>query len=230
MRATKQYVEKKFEEFNQQMFAGKLPKLPVELSDAKTFLGVCVYKKRKGKDGKEEKYDFRLRINTRIDLPEEEVEDTIIHEMIHYYIGVNQLKDSSTHGQLFQYIMNNINEKYHRHLSISFKGNKEQNEQAIDKKTHWHVIAKVIFEDGRIGLKVLPRVLPSILKYYNTLLGQKEIKDIELYMSNNVYFNKYPNSAALNVHFIDSEEIDKELKGAEVMECDGKNIIRNCKR
>ena len=84
MNITIPYVKQKFEEFNQQMFAGKLPMLPIRLSDAKTFLGVCTYKKRKGKDGKLEKYDFTLRINTRIDLLEEEVEDTIIHEMIHY--------------------------------------------------------------------------------------------------------------------------------------------------
>lgn len=227
MEVTKEYVVKKFEEFNQQMFAGKLPKLPVELSDAKTFLGVCVYKKRKDKNGNEEKYDFRLRINTRIDLPEEEIEDTIIHEMIHYYIGVNQLRDSSAHGQLFQYIMTNINEKYNRHISISFKGNDEQDKQAVDKRSHWHVVAKVIYVDGRIGVKVLPRVLPSILKFYNAVLSQREIKDIELYMSNNVFFNKYPNSSALRINFIDQKELDTNLLGAKHLRCDGKCIIRD---
>ena len=44
MKATIPYIEQKFEEFNQQMFAGQLPKLPIELSDAKTFLGVCAFK------------------------------------------------------------------------------------------------------------------------------------------------------------------------------------------
>lgn len=230
MKASKSYVERKFEEFNQQMFASKLPKLPVELSDAKTFLGMCVYKRKKDGNGNIIKYDFRLRINTRIDLPEEEIEDTIIHEMIHYYIGVNQLKDSSAHGQLFQYIMNNINEKYNRHLTISFKGNKEQNEQAVDKRRHWHVIAKVIFTDGRIGVKVLPRVLPSILKYYNGVLHQKEIKDIELYMSDNTFFNKYPNSSSLRVNFIEENLLDDNLKNAERMGCDGQKLIRRLKK
>ena len=44
MKATVPYIEQKFEEFNRQMFGGKLPKFSVELSDAKTFLGQCVYK------------------------------------------------------------------------------------------------------------------------------------------------------------------------------------------
>ena len=55
MKATVPYIEKKFEEFNRQMFRGKLPKIPVELSDAKTFLGQCVFKKRRKPFGKTEK-------------------------------------------------------------------------------------------------------------------------------------------------------------------------------
>ena len=111
MKATVEYIEKKFEEFNRQMFAGKLPKLPIELSNAKTFLGQCAFKKRLTVFGKVKLYDFRMRISTRFDLTEREIEDTIIHEMIHYYIGVNNLKDTSAHGQLFRQMMNSINER-----------------------------------------------------------------------------------------------------------------------
>ena len=226
MKATIPYIEKKFEEFNQQMFAGSLPKLPIELSDAKTFLGVCVYKKRKGKNGKEEKYDFRLRINTRIDLPEQEVEDTIIHEMIHYFIGVNQMEDTSSHGPLFLHMMNTINEKFGRHLTVSHKGTKEQNQQAIDTKQHWHVVAVVKFKDDRYGIKVLPRVQQSVVTYYNKVSSAKEVESIKLYMSNNIYFNRFPNSSALNVRYVEIEEINENIKGADELECNGKEVIQ----
>lgn len=226
MRATVQYVEQKFEEFNQLCFAGKLPKLPIQLSDAKTFLGVVVYKKRDLPNGKKEKYDFRLRINTRIDLPEEVIEDTILHEMIHYFIGVNQLEDTSTHGALFVNLMNQINEKFGRHITISHNGTNEQKEEAIDKRPRWHVIAVVTLKDGRAGIKVLPRILPRITGYYNQMKANTKVEDVKLFMSNNPFFNRYPNSAALNVYFLDQPEIEKELSGAEKLECDGKNIIR----
>ena len=62
MKATIPYVEKRFEEFNRLMFDGRLPMLSIELSDAKTFLGVCVYKKRRTLLGKTVCYDFKLRI------------------------------------------------------------------------------------------------------------------------------------------------------------------------
>ena len=215
MKATIPYIEQKFEEFNQQMFAGQLPKLPIELSDAKTFLGVCAFKTRKGKDGKEICYDFKLRINTRIDLPETEIEDTIIHEMIHYFIGYNQLEDASAHGPMFLRMMNSINAKYGRHLSVSYKVTKEQREQAIDAKQHWRVVAVVKFKDGRYGIKVLPRIQQRIVNYYTKVGSSKDVERVELYMSNNVYFNRFPNSSVLNAHYVDIEEINKNMKGAE---------------
>lgn len=226
MKATIEFVERKFDEFNQQIFGGKLPKIPVVLSDAKTFLGQCVCRTRRLPNGSVEKYDFKLRINTRLDLPEREVEDIIIHEMIHYYIGYHQLKDTSAHGQFFRRIMNEINTKLGRNLSVSHKSTKKQREELIDQKARYHVIAVVSFHDGKIGIKVLPRVLQRILYYYNNVLANHGVKSVELYMSNNTFFNRYPNSASLRIHYLDMEEIKKNLEGAEKMECDGKSIIR----
>lgn len=226
MTATITYIEQKFSEFNRMMFGGKLPRIPVELSDAKTFLGQCVCRKRRLPDGRIERYDFRLRINTRIDLPEREVEDTIIHEMIHYYIGVNNLKDTSAHGPLFQHLMNSINEKFGRHLTISHKTTAEQREQSYDTRQRWHVVALVSFKDGRTGVKVLPRVLPRILNYYNMVGSDSKIEDVRLFMSNDIYFNRFPNSSALTAAFVDGDELTSHLQGAEELRCDGNKIIR----
>ena len=74
---------------------------------------------------------------------------------------------------------------------------------------------------------MLPRVLRSILYYYNNVLANKQISSIQLYMSNNVFFNRYPNSSVLKVHFIEADDINKQLEGAEKMACDGKSIRRN---
>ena len=123
--------------------------------------------------------------------------------------------------------MNEINRKYGRHLTVSRKSTKEQREQLQDKRSHYHVIAVVNFHDGRTGIKVLPRVIRSILYYYNKVLTSREINSIQLYMSNNVFFNRYPNSSALKVHFLEADEISKQLEGAERMACDGKSIKRN---
>lgn len=227
MKATIPYIQQKFDEFNRQMFGGHLPRIPIVLSDAKTFLGQCAYQTRRLPSGETEHYNFRLRINTRIDLPEQELEDTIIHEMIHYHIGVNHLKDTSAHGPLFRSMMNDINERYGRHLTISHRSTKEQKEQAIDKRQRWHVVAVVEMTNGKTGVKVLPRIVPRILNYYNKVGTSRMVRDIQLFMSNDAYFNRFPNSSAINVINVDHDEVMGHLKGAEVIGCDGVRLIRN---
>ena len=217
MKATIPYAQQKFREYNRLIFAGKLPELPIELSDAKGFIGVCRYKKRKLDDGSVEFYDFRLSINTRIDLPEEEIEDTIIHEIIHYFIGYNKLEGSSSHGPVFQHLMNSINEKYGRHVSITHKSTKEEAEQAVDKRPRWHVIAVVSFFGGRKSIKVLPRVIQSILAYNRKVSGAHGVERIDYFMSNDPFFNRFPNSAAPNVYDVSKEELEAHLAGAKTV-------------
>lgn len=215
MRATVEYVERKFEEYNQLMFGGHLPMIPIKLSDAKTFLGLCVSKVRKLKDGCKQHYDFEMRINTRIDLPETVVEDTIIHEMIHYFIGYNGLYDTSAHGAIFKSIMNSINSNFRRNISITHKTTTEQRTQAAGTKPVWHIIAVVHMHNGTTGLKVLPRYETKILDYYNIVSRAKEVESIELYLHNNPFFNQYPTSSAYKIHPIDADVLQENLLNAE---------------
>lgn len=224
MRATVDYIKSKFEEYNKLMFEGKLPPLPIMLSDAKTFLGKCEFQKRRLSDGRVERYNFRLRINTRFDLPEQELEDTIIHEMIHYYIGVYQLNDTSAHGQLFRKMMNTINKRYGRHITISQKMKDGQNEEAYDTRKRWHVVAVLDFSDGRTGVKVLPRVLPRILNYYNVMGTDWRVTGIRLYMSNDIFFNRYPNSGTLNAIIVERDILMAHLSDAKIVHCDGRQV------
>lgn len=223
MRATVDYVKAKFDAFNRQIFAGKLPPIPIELSNAKTFLGMCSYRKRRI-GNRVEKFDFRLRINTRIDLPEQEVEDTIIHEMIHYYIGYFRLADSSAHGPRFRQIMDTINTRYGRHIRISHRLTTEQKEQAYDDKPRWHVIVAIRFIDGRFGVKVIPRSVNRIILFYNTLKLVKEIAHADMYLTNEPYFNRFPNSYALRIQYVDKAEVMAHLKDAIPVLCDGKSL------
>lgn len=211
MIATIPYVEKKFNEFNRLCFNGTLPRIPIELSDAKTFLGMCVYKKRRTILGKTELYDFRLRINTRYDLPEQELEDTIIHEMIHYYIGVNKLEDASAHGPVFRQIMNAINTRYGRHIRISHRNATAE----PDKRRRWHVVAVVTFKDGRTGIKVLPRIIQRINYYRQMVSRSPEVDHIDVYATTDIFFNRYPNSTALRVYFVDKSELMQHLADAQ---------------
>ena len=48
-------------------------------------------------------------------------------------------------------------------------------------------------------------------------------------MSNNIFFNQFSNSKALNFIIIEKDEVMGHLKNAEKMACDGKTIKRHQK-
>lgn len=212
------YIERKFREYNALMFSGKLVMPQIQLSRARTFVGQCAAKKRRTLTHGTLLYDFRLKFSICFDLEEHEWEDTIIHEMIHYYIGVNGLKDTSAHGQLFRQIMDAINRNHGRHLTISHHSTPEQREALYNTKKTWHVIALVHFADGRKGLKVLPRIRQRITTYRDTLLRDPRIARIDLFISNDPYFNRYPNSSALNVVMAKEEDFMPHFAQAEQLE------------
>jgi len=223
MRATVEFVERKFDEFNRLCFGGRLEPLPVKLSDAKTFMGKVEYKWRTV-GGRREKYDFVMRVNTRVDLPEDELEDIILHEMIHYYLGVNRLEDTAPHGKLFLSLMNQINERYGRHITVSRKYSVAQTAQTVDARPRLHIVAVVTMADGRVGVKVIPRVEERILNYYNGMLSWDKVKAIDLFLTSDPFFNSFPNSGALKAYIVDKRDIDAHLTDSMRLECDGRTV------
>lgn len=229
MDITQELVKEKFEFFNRQIFGGKLPMPRIGLSRARTFLGACTFKTRRGLLGKKTRYDFAIRISTMFDMSETEFEDTLIHEMIHYYIGVNQIEDTSAHGQKFRSMMADINSRFGRHINISHrndgeKANGSADSQVAVQRRQYHVIAVANLADGRTGFKVLPRVAPSILKFYNGLLSSGMVKTVSLFMSDSPFFYSYPNSSSLRVHIMERDTVMQHLEGAMNIFCDGKTL------
>ncbi len=215
MRPSQDYLLHKFDEYNALIFKGELPRVPIILSNAKGYIGILRYKRRRrGLFGGEQLYDFRIFISTRLDLPEQEVQDTLIHEMIHYYIGLKGIRDTSAHGRVFRQLMNDINSRYDRHISISHKSNPLQREEAADKSPKFHAVAFVELKDGRFGIRVLPRIVQRILEYDWGLRHSGQVRSIVYYLTVDPYFNRFPSSAALKVFFVPSEEAHAHLGGA----------------
>lgn len=210
---TREYAERKFGEFNALIFNGLLPPIPIHTTRAKTFLGKCVYSRRRKLSGKVEYYNFSLRISTSYNLPEAEIEDTVIHEMIHYYILYSGITDTSAHGKVFRQIMSDINARYGRHVSISHRGAAPPAAAAESRK--WHVVAVVEFRDGRTGFKVLPRVRQSIGAYTAGVARAAEVSSVRLVWTDQPYFNSFPVSKALRVHAIERDKLTALLAGAE---------------
>lgn len=203
-----------------------MPRIPIRLSDAKTYLGQCVSQVRTHPDGRREHTDFELRISTRLDLPADMVDDTIIHEMIHYFIHYNGLADTSAHGPIFKSIMHGINTAHGRHLTVSHKTTPEQRDEA-NSRPRWHVIAIIHLRDaapGTVGIKVLPRITEKIIEFHRRVSSAPQVTDIDLYLHNAPYFNRYPSSVALRYHPVPLDEITPHLTAARPITIQGSTL------
>lgn len=235
MQKSREYFVKKFNKFNTLIFNDKLPLPVIILSDAATFLGKCSYRTHRLSDGRIAKSEFRLRFSIRHSMSEDMWEDVVIHEMIHYYIAYCGITDSSSHGPVFRNIMNDINLRFNRNISISHRNvlSREINsgdgdiagsnnpdikpESAAvitESRRRIIVVARLEFHNGDTALKVLPKVGTTIHKYCRTWIRQKDVSNIKLYVSDNIFFNRYPSSGALKAYPCNKEILDKALADA----------------
>lgn len=81
--------------------------------------------------------------------------------------------------------------------------------------------------DGRSGVKVLPRVVPRILDYYKVVGSSPGVAGMELFLTDNPFFNRYPVSAAYKIHAVEASDLKENLsRAARLLVKDGKLIQR----
>lgn len=193
------------------MFDGRLPEPPISITNAKTYLGVCAFRKHRKWHGRLEYSDFKIRISRRFDLSRDEIDDTIIHEMLHYYIGLFSPADMPGHSALFRRMMADINTRYGRHISVSHRLSAEQQEQAIDNRPKRHIVAKVVLKDGRTGIKVIPCMERHIRRYRRGMMASGKVSSIEFFQTTDPFFNRFPSSSAYTVYFPDPATLSAHL-------------------
>ena len=207
MRPTADFLEERFGEFNQTFFGDALPPIPILPSDVKSYAGMYVHRRRTSGVTRQ------IKINVRMDLPCEVYEDTLLHEMIHYAIDLSGKRDDAPHGTLFRQMMQMINEKGDRHISISHSLPRGTTDH-IDRRPRWHVVAVLTTTQGPM-VKVLPRIAQRIRRYYDAVIESPEISEIRLFSTRNPYFNRFPVSGAFTAYVVDEEELMSELSDAD---------------
>lgn len=88
---------------------------------SKTYDGLF-YRKWVIVDGKQKLQDSIIIYQQYPDLTEQEIDDTLVHEMIHQYIYQNGIKDSSVHGKVFKEFMGRINKAFPKELNLRVSG------------------------------------------------------------------------------------------------------------
>lgn len=239
-------LKEKFGQFNRQIFAGRLPEVPILLCTATSFVAQFKSRVRTLPDGRREHYDCVLRFSVAFDLTERELEDTLIHEMVHYFIAYNGLRDRTTHGPLFKAMIQSINDTHGRSIVISRRvaprASRTDGPTAItgrlgdpgitglvepSPKKKWHIIAVLHFTDGTTGVKVLPRVVPRVIEYYRSVTAAPNILSVELYLHNDPYFHRFPTSTGRRCQAVPDSDLRPHLVGAHRLTVSGSTLLQH---
>lgn len=213
MTPTVEYLEERFDTFNRMCFDGALPRIPIKLSRARTFVGRLIYRPVRDWRGRVvRREDFVLRISTYFDLPEAEIEDTLIHEMIHYWIAWKGIKDTSSHGKEFRRIMKEINALHGRHLTISHKSTPEEQDRDTRVRDHWFCVSQLA--DGRTALTVAAQ--PCIARIRRAFRWSPSIRSQTWYHSRDPWFNRYPHCRSPKIFPVDPAVLQPHLDAAEL--------------
>lgn len=187
MIATIDYATKKFHEYNVQMFGGELPLPAIFASKARTYLGRYECDVRHKLFGRTERYNHRIRINTVQDFSEDEIDDIIIHEMIHYYISFKGVRDTSAHGRIFRSMMADINARFGRNISISKRRTQQMIEE--DNRVRRHYICVMTLADG--STLFTPVTEQSVRTLWQQLPKAWEAKSAKWLTTCDPFFNSY---------------------------------------
>ena len=203
-----EYLEERFDTFNELCFGGALPRIPIKVSNARTFVGRLQYRPVRDWRGRVvRREDFVLRISRRFDLPEAEIEDTLIHEMIHYWIALEGLQDTSTHGKLFRAKMKEINAQYGRHLTISHKTTPEEFDRDTRVRDHWFCVSELA--DGRTALTVAAQ--SRIARIKRAFRWSPTVRSQTWYHSTDPWFNRFPRCRTPKLFPVDAAELRQHL-------------------
>ena len=204
---TVDYLRQAFEHYNDLIFEGKLPVPKLKWSRAKTRLGQMACK-RKMSWGRTKYYDFTISVSNYYKLTKGEIDDVLIHEMIHYSIAYTGLKDTSAHGIVFRGMMDKINRTFNRHITISVRTRNLQPRTLQQHKDH--LLLALEMKDGKYFLS---SVNPSAAgKLAISLALVHEIKHYAWYQSQDEYFNSMPRVRSLRGRQV-SEEVYKTMIG-----------------
>lgn len=187
MRANLLFIRAKFEEFNSLFFDSSLPPITLRIGNARSRYGSFRYPARYHISKPRGRGECIITISSRFDLPQNEIEDILIHEMIHYWEWINYI-DETPHGSMFIKKMTEINQRFGRNISIRKESDEKTNRSDILLKPHYICVIK--WDDGRLGIFVSART--RIFELNRIIEGIERIKAIEWYWSLDAWFNQFP--------------------------------------
>lgn len=132
-------------------------------------------------------YDRIILYRKSPDMSEREIDDTLVHEMIHQYIIQNGIHDTSAHGRTFKDYMQRVNKAFAGDLNITVRG-KVSVWEGHGSKTHQLIVVSM-YDGTCYCCRIMPAKLPQFLKLVRKNKKGGEFKDYMHCESDDMYFN-----------------------------------------
>lgn len=116
-----------------------------------------------------------------------EIDEILVHEMIHQYIIQNSIPDTSNHGRTFKDYMLRINKTFPDELNITVRG-KAPIATGPGSKTHQLIVVSM-YDGTCYCCRIMPAKLPQFLKLVMKNKKAGEFKDYMHCESDDMYFN-----------------------------------------
>ncbi len=200
MRATLDFLENRYYIYNRDIFHNELPRPQMHISSARSFMGQFKVERQHRILGKSQE-SYHLTLSDRYDLEESTLEDVVIHEMIHFLIHYKKIKDTSSHGMYFRNLMNEINKRFGRHITVSHRCTKKELE-SDDAKAH-SIVCLCTMIDGR---QLVCRVSQSkVFEIHHAFQEWDKVAKEEWYWVYGSYFNRYRRVLTPRLFSVDDE-------------------------
>ena len=115
MELTIQYLNNAFNKYNNLFFNGVLPKIEIKISRTRNCFGR--FWSRKERNGNQR--PLFIDISKYYKRSQYDIDCTLIHEMIHYYICFMGMKDNGKHGMIFNRMACKISEKSNFNITVT---------------------------------------------------------------------------------------------------------------
>lgn len=169
MELTYSFLQEKFMEFNKRFFANELPIIPIHINRTRRQFGAYHF----SRDYFRKETPDKITISNYYDRTEKEYCETLIHEMIHYFMSIKNIdRNGDPHGYYFIRMAKEISNK--SEYNISIHSSSEGKISRAAKRGKQHVF--VVFEyKGKTYVSKVARTMTQD-KISSKFIGVKFIK------------------------------------------------------
>ncbi len=208
MELTAKILREWFGRFNTEYFNGGLPEPRLLVSSARTQLGQFSCRRvRKRLSQGYTLMGFTIKVSDYYEMSEHDYQQTLLHEMIHYYIAYTGARDTSPHGRLFRQWAERINKAGGWQITVS-----SRTEQYAVRNQHTDAQYLLVLIKTTNHLYYLSVINPSYRNYVNQQAERSALVETYHFMvSTDKKYATWPKSRSLRGRRISEEEYRKMM-------------------